>query len=271
MTSAEMFRLARRRAGLSQRELAQRAGVSTSTVARVESGAVEASPPVLRAVLEAADLEVSVDIALPPADPPLLRHLRRSLPQRLDLLLGGIGHVHGHRPPRWDQLERLSTSGLLLLTGASAVGMWVPAPAPANLTLRRAPRSFVMTARPIDLEGLDVEDVEELPPGLVRIGAIFDRLFTHSPGELALDPACAASRSMLRRAARALHEDAAREDGGRRGAGHRDPQHALETERTRMTRRYGNLRDPGPEALRSWRLEAPVSRRQQLRRHGHPE
>lgn len=67
-----MLRAARRRAGLSQRELAERAGVPQSTVARIEAGLTDPRVGTLRRLLRVCgeDLEVlpipgqGVDVSL---------------------------------------------------------------------------------------------------------------------------------------------------------------------------------------------------------------
>ncbi len=53
-----LVRAVRRRAGLSQRELATRAEVSPSTINRIEAGALEPSVAVLRRILAVADLDL---------------------------------------------------------------------------------------------------------------------------------------------------------------------------------------------------------------------
>ncbi len=50
--------LARRRAGLTQRELASRAGVSPSTIARIERGRMEPTLDLLLRLVEAAGLDL---------------------------------------------------------------------------------------------------------------------------------------------------------------------------------------------------------------------
>src|SRR5438067_4662092 len=55
--AASLLRLARIRAGVSQRQLAEAAGVPQSTVARIESGAMQPTLPLLYRLLAAVDLE----------------------------------------------------------------------------------------------------------------------------------------------------------------------------------------------------------------------
>jgi transcriptional regulator with XRE-family HTH domain len=58
-TAASAFlQSARLRAGLSQRELAERAGVAQSEIARIESGKREPSIPTLQKILAGAGLEL---------------------------------------------------------------------------------------------------------------------------------------------------------------------------------------------------------------------
>lgn len=51
MWTAQVLKSARRRAGLSQRELAARAGVPYSTVGRIEAGSIDPRASTLRALL----------------------------------------------------------------------------------------------------------------------------------------------------------------------------------------------------------------------------
>jgi len=55
-----LVRAARRRAGVTQRELAQRAGVPQATVGRIESGAVQPKVETLLLLLNAAGYELSL-------------------------------------------------------------------------------------------------------------------------------------------------------------------------------------------------------------------
>lgn len=58
--AAGMLRTARRRAGLSQRELARRAGVPQPTVSRIERGRVSPSVATLAPLIEACGMELEV-------------------------------------------------------------------------------------------------------------------------------------------------------------------------------------------------------------------
>lgn len=53
-----LLRIARSRTGMSQRELAEAAGLPQSTIARIESGARQPSLPVLARIVAAVDLEL---------------------------------------------------------------------------------------------------------------------------------------------------------------------------------------------------------------------
>lgn len=63
MLSADLLREARLRAGLTQRELAARAGKPQSTIARWERGRVEPSLEALREVIRAAGLDLTYGLA----------------------------------------------------------------------------------------------------------------------------------------------------------------------------------------------------------------
>lgn len=58
MNAAWVLRWARRRAGLTQRQLARAAGVAQSTVARIESGAVNPHAGALDALLRACGVDL---------------------------------------------------------------------------------------------------------------------------------------------------------------------------------------------------------------------
>jgi transcriptional regulator with XRE-family HTH domain len=61
--AANLLKLARARAGLSQRELADAAHVAQSTIARIESGTRQPSLPVLARILAAIDVEMRITLA----------------------------------------------------------------------------------------------------------------------------------------------------------------------------------------------------------------
>jgi transcriptional regulator with XRE-family HTH domain len=61
--AAGLVLMAREEAGLSQRELAERAGVTQSEIARIESGKREPSIPTLQRILAGAGLELRFRLA----------------------------------------------------------------------------------------------------------------------------------------------------------------------------------------------------------------
>ena len=63
MTSSDIVRIARQRAGLTQRQLAQRSGHPRETIARWETGAREPSLESLRALVRACGLELVLALA----------------------------------------------------------------------------------------------------------------------------------------------------------------------------------------------------------------
>ena len=63
MISGDLLREARLRAGLTQQELARRAGTSQSAIARWESGAVQPSFERLRELIRACELELTYGLA----------------------------------------------------------------------------------------------------------------------------------------------------------------------------------------------------------------
>ena len=85
MRIATIVREARRRAGLTQAELAVRAGVPKSTVGRIESEARVPSTQMVERLVRAAGLEVSVSLSEPDpgTDSMFERTLRRSPAERL--------------------------------------------------------------------------------------------------------------------------------------------------------------------------------------------
>lgn len=81
----DLIREARKRAGLTQAELAQRAGVPQSTVGRIESGARVPSTALTERLIRAAGFELRVGLGEPDPDTDSLfeRTLRRTPRERM--------------------------------------------------------------------------------------------------------------------------------------------------------------------------------------------
>jgi transcriptional regulator with XRE-family HTH domain len=77
--SGDLLREARLRAGLTQAELARRAGKPTSTIGRWERGEVLPNLETLRAVVRACDLELTFHLANADAEEHDLSLIERSL------------------------------------------------------------------------------------------------------------------------------------------------------------------------------------------------
>jgi predicted nucleotidyltransferase/DNA-binding XRE family transcriptional regulator len=130
VTAGALLRQARKRAGLSQVELAARAGVTQSVVSAYESGHRQPAIPALAALIDAAGYE-------------LVLGLRRQ-PRRLGRLSGPVGRrVRRHRHD--------------LIAAAAAHGV-------QNL------RVFGSVARGEDRPDSDVDLLADLPTGLSLFG-----------------------------------------------------------------------------------------------------
>ena len=270
MDGAELFRDVRRRAGLSQRQLAVRSGVALSTVTSIESGRGSPTLVVLQAVLDVAGLELALDLPPPDLDGRDLAYLRLSLVRRLHRALGGDGRPrYGPRLPRWQQLVALTQAGQVTLHGELALRLWLPSADPLEVAevcvdLWRAPG-------PPDTPDLAVHTgCGQHGPAPVVVDLTPGRVLADPPAHLALDPRLAAQRRRLRAVARALHVEAARDEGGRRARAHRDPDHRRERERVFHTKRFGRLAMPDHTDARAWRLDDDASLAEWLRRHGYP-
>ena len=130
MTAGALLRKARKRAGLSQAELAARAGVTQSVISTYESGHRQPAIPALAALIDAAGYE-------------LVMGLRRQ-PRRLGQMSGPVGRQVRRR--RHD-----------LVAAAAAHGV-------RNL------RVFGSVARGEDRPDSDVDLLADLPPGLSLFG-----------------------------------------------------------------------------------------------------
>ena len=102
MIGAQFVREARRRAGLTQRQLALRAGVSQPTVARIESG--ETSPAFERIVelVRAAGFDLDIHVVTLDEDALAMaeENLRRTPDERLDGLLAALDLYEAGRQTR---------------------------------------------------------------------------------------------------------------------------------------------------------------------------
>jgi predicted nucleotidyltransferase/DNA-binding XRE family transcriptional regulator len=130
VTAGALLRQARKRAGLSQVDLAARAGVAQSVISAYESGQRQPSVPALARLVDAAGFELTLGL--------------RRAPGRLRRLSGPVGRrVRRHR--------------MDLVAIAAAHGV-------SNL------RVFGSVARGEDHPGSDVDLLADFPPGLSLYG-----------------------------------------------------------------------------------------------------
>jgi predicted nucleotidyltransferase/DNA-binding XRE family transcriptional regulator len=130
LAAGALLRRARKGAGLSQQELAMRAGVTQSVISAYESGYRQPAVPTLAALVDAAGYELVLDL--------------RQQPGRLSKLSGPVGRRVRRR--RED-----------LIAAAAAHGV-------QNL------RVFGSVARGQDRPGSDVDLLADLPAGLSLFG-----------------------------------------------------------------------------------------------------
>jgi len=129
-SAGTVLRRARKRAGLSQTELATRAGVTQSVISAYESGQRQPSIPALARLIEATGFELTLGV--------------QRQPRRLRRLSGPVGQrVRRHRQE--------------LIDAAAAHGI-------QNL------RVFGSVARGEDRPDSDVDLLADLPPGLSLFG-----------------------------------------------------------------------------------------------------
>jgi uncharacterized protein len=129
-TAGALLRKARREAGLTQAELAAKAGTTQSVVSAYESGHRQPALPTLAALVDAAGCELVVGI--------------RQQPRRLDSLSGPVG-------------RRVRQRRQALVTAAGAHGV-------TNL------RVFGSVARGQDRPDSDVDLLADLPSGMGLLG-----------------------------------------------------------------------------------------------------
>lgn len=98
MMGGRLIREARLRAGITQQELAERAGTTQSAIARWESGRTRPGVETVARLVRACGLELELRIA--PADPDaslIERNLALSPEQRLDQLVRTVRFVEAGR------------------------------------------------------------------------------------------------------------------------------------------------------------------------------
>jgi predicted nucleotidyltransferase/DNA-binding XRE family transcriptional regulator len=150
-TAGALLRRARTGAGLSQAQLAARAGVTQSVISAYESGHRQPALPTLAALIEAADAELVTGI--------------RRQPRRLSRLSGPVG-------------QRVRRRRQDLIAAAAAHGV-------TNL------RVFGSVARGADRPDSDLDLLADLPAGmgLLGLGRVQDELEAIVGGRVDLVPA----------------------------------------------------------------------------------
>lgn len=269
MEAAVLLREARRRAGLSQRQMAAAAGVPRSSLEAAESGRRQPSLALVAAVAAAAELELALDHPVQPLSASTRHHLHLSLSQRLHLLVGGDGRPwHSPRLPAWRALDHLASTGRLFLAGPAAVGLWLADVAPDPLRLGLELISGAPGAAPQQTpRRLEVALGPRPGDATVAVPLPVRAVWTPPPAALALDPACAAWRQALRSVAAVLDAEAAVDLNDRRAPAHREVRGEQEAWRLLFARRWTSRFRP-PERLdgRAWRLDGEVGMRMWIER-----
>jgi transcriptional regulator with XRE-family HTH domain len=267
--AAHLLRVARRAAGLSQRQLAERTGLSRTTLARCEAGRRGLPVDDVRRALAEAGLDLAVVPAPDHDEAAALRaHLRLSLVRRLHRALGGTGAPQLDRTPVWQALWRLPRLGHVQVVGAAAIGVWLP--------LRATTCAVVLHVRaggpagPLDVpDGLTVEVVTRpLPTGAVEVGLGPAVVRVLPPELLSCLVGSGEERAALLAAARLLDAEAPRDGAGRRAAAHRGVRPWWDQAGAEGQGGGAHRPAPPPDSRRGWQLDGPVSREQWLRRHG---
>ena len=166
LTAGSVLRTARKRAGLSQVELAARAGITQSVISAYESGRQQPSLPMLAALVEASGYELEVSV--------------QEMSGNLGRLTGPVGRrVRQHRRD--------------LVAAAAAHGV-------ANL------RVFGSVARGEDRDDSDVDLLADIPAGmgLLGLGRVTDDLEAVVGARVDLVPAGQLKPAVRQRAERDL-------------------------------------------------------------------
>jgi transcriptional regulator with XRE-family HTH domain len=267
---AQLLRSARQLRGLSQRELAERAGLTQSVVARVEAGRSAPGWATLNALLEAAGLDLQLCLPALPLDARQQRWLTLSTSARLYWAVGGRWHPrHDRKHPTWSALGAAAARRCCVLDPLVSVGIWLehrPAPPTPELW---TPTALDALARPLPrTEAVAVRHGPVSVDGLIPVGVTArDDVWAHPPHHPALQTDPLTSRQ-LHGVARALHERKRRDLQGRQGAAHRNSATQRERDFVVTRRRFAGVPDPDPRDRRDWRLDGEASFREWLGRRG---
>jgi transcriptional regulator with XRE-family HTH domain len=97
MTGGQFIREARRRAGLSQQDLGQRAGIHQPAIARWESGRAEPSLATVDRLVRACGLELRLMLSPAPEEGTFATNLALSPEERLDQLVRTVRFIEEGR------------------------------------------------------------------------------------------------------------------------------------------------------------------------------
>jgi transcriptional regulator with XRE-family HTH domain len=264
------LRSARLHAGLSQRQLADAAGVDRRMVDRIEAGVVCPRWDTMETLLGACGLDAIPGNRPDRVDDTDLDFWRLSTTARLYASLGGRLHHRGDsRLGVWLELGRTARRTVVILSPEAGLGVWLPR--------YQAPQPLpVLVSAPIDgpaPEHLALEAREEPPSGLVPVGVTYNHhVLVQAPASLALTVRDPDRAAQLRGVATLLHDRQDLDAQDRRRPAHRSVDLRREQDWVMTRRRFMAVADRGPDARerRDWRLGGEASFRTWLLRHGYP-
>ncbi len=158
-----------------------------------------------------------------------------------------------------------------MLHGDLALALWLPPAQPlqqAVVCVTPSPYEPAASPRPSTPDLDVVVDGDLHPAGLVEVSLECWSVSVESPADLALS--YPAHRAQLRAVGALLHDEAVRDEAGRRVRAHADPHHGAESRDVVHTKRFGSLPMPPEADRRSWRLADDASLAAWLRRYGYP-
>ncbi|CAN5751203.1 hypothetical protein BH11GEM1_BH11GEM1_14060 [soil metagenome] len=106
ITAGQLAGEARKRAALSQRELAERAGTTQAGIARIEAGDTTPSFETLRRLVDAAGFDLHVELMTKPAPDPVIAAYKRDVDNTL--LLENLRKTPEQRSKTLAAMARLS-------------------------------------------------------------------------------------------------------------------------------------------------------------------